>query len=206
MYTTLLRKYRTLQTEVRSKGFLRVAKITVDRVCVYLLSKVYDFPAAWHPPLSMRPYRCTVAGIINQLAPESVCEVGCGLGSILAQLKARELNGYDIDAGVVRAARLIRSGRIHFQQGSIVDVSLPRMDVLVLVNWIHEVSPADLAQQLLPLLPRTRFLLLDAIDPDNDFGYRYKHDFIFLAGVAERLSTTRHPGEGRSFQLFRVNQ
>jgi hypothetical protein len=204
MYQVLLRKFRTLKSEIETRGWLRVGRITLDRAAIFLLARVFDFPPSWHPPLSARPYRRTVAGIINTLEPHTVCEVGCGLGSILVLVKATQRCGYDADAGVIRAARLIRSGRIRFRQGSIADISESGIDVLVLVNWIHEVSPGELAAQLWPQLPRTKYLLLDAIDPDNDFGYRFKHDFAFLAGRAERISTTRHPGEGRSFQLFRV--
>lgn len=204
MLRVVARKAATLRREVQSKGVVRVAKITLDRAAIFLLSKFFSFPASWHPPTSMRPYRITISKVVNELNPSVVCEVGCGLGSILSRLNAPQRIGYDIDPGVVRAARLLRSRGIQFLQGTLDSVSVPRIDVLILVNWIHEINPDNLEQLLVPLLPRTRYLLLDAIDPDNSFGYRYKHDFAFLAGRAERVSVTRHPGEGRSFQLYEV--
>jgi len=201
---TLVRKSKTLRAEVQTKGTLRTARITLDRGVIFLLSRIYRFPAAWHPPTSMRPYRIAVATAINALDPEVVCEVGCGLGSILSRIHAPVRVGYDVSPGVLRAARLLRSGSIDFRSGSIDAVDLPSMDVLVLVNWIHEVSPEDLERMLLPLLPRTRCLMLDAIDADNAFGYRFKHDFAFLDGKARLLSSTRVDGEGRSFRLYEV--
>jgi len=57
---------------------------------------------------------------------------------------------------------------------------------------------------LQPLLPRTRFLLLDAIDTDNPLDYRFKHDFSFLDGKAELVSEARHANEGRRFLLYKV--
>ncbi len=152
----------------------------------------------------MRPYRKVVAEAINALHPGVVCEIGCGLGSILSRLDAPVRIGYDISPGVIRAARLIRTRSIDFRVGSLGDVDVPSMDVLVLVNWIHEVSPGELDAALAPLLPKVRFLMLDAIDPDNAFGYRYKHDFGFLAGKAKHLSTSRDPAEGRGFRLYEI--
>lgn len=204
MLKALTRKTTTLRKEMRSKGALRVMRITFDRICILALSKIFRFPATWHTPTSVRPYRIAIAEIVNALHPSVVCEVGSGLGSILVRLKASQRIGYDIDPGVVRAARLIRNRDIQFLHGTLDSVSLPQIDVLILVNWIHEISPDDLERSLLPLLPRTRYLLLDAIDQDNSFGYRYKHDFAFLSDRAERVSVTRQSGEGRSFQLYKV--
>ena len=89
-------------------------------------------------------------------------------------------------------------------QGDISSVSQPHIDVLILVNWIHEVSPDELGRLIVPLLPRVRYLVLDAIDPDESSGYRFKHDFMFLASRAQRISVTRPPNEGRTFQMFKV--
>lgn len=79
------------------------------------------------------------------------------------------------------------------------------IDVLILINWIYDYSPQQLEAWLAPLLPRTRYLLLDAIDADNPLDYRFKHDFAFLAGKVQLLSEIRPPGEGRQFVLFKVN-
>lgn len=200
----ITRKFNTLISEIEAKGVGRVARVLGDRLIIAILAKMFRFPASWHPPTSMRPYRIAVAKVVSDLHPKIVCEVGCGLGSILTRVNAPRRIGYDISAGVIRAARLIRPGSIEFKQGGLDAVRIPSMDVLILVNWIHEVSPKDLESSLLPLLPRTHYLMLDAIDPDNAFGYRYKHDFAFLVTHAVRRSTTRVEGEGRSFILYEV--
>jgi hypothetical protein len=44
--------------------------------------------------------------------------------------------------------------------------------VLILINWIHEISPAALESTLLSRLPRTRYLVLDAVDRDGPAGGR----------------------------------
>jgi trans-aconitate methyltransferase len=177
----------------------------IDQLALGLLQRCYGFDH-WHTqaPLSARPYRKTIAQVVNALQPECVVEVGCGLGVILSLVKARHRHGYDLDAAAISAARLIRSRSILFSQGDLSSVSEARLDVLILVNWIHDISPDKLSEWLYPLLPRTRYLLLDAIDPDNSSGYRWTHDFSFLRGKANLISKIRSTGEGRSFQLFEV--
>ncbi len=188
-------------------GLTRSIRIAIDKAALRLLQRLYGFNH-WHTesPLSARPYRRTVAGVINALNPDCVVEVGCGLGVVLSLVKARHRYGYDTDAEAIRAARIIRSSSIVFRKGDMRSVDQPTIDVLVLVNWIHEVSPQQLNVWLEPLLPRTRFLLLDAIDLDNPLCYRYSHDFSFLVNKARLISESRTDGEGRRFMLYEVRQ
>lgn len=180
-------------------------RILADRTGLRLLQTAYGFHS-WHAaaPLSARPYRRVVAHLVNALEPRCVVEVGCGLGSILSLVNAPELFGYDVDAGAVRAARLIRGRRISFIQGDMTTVAQSHIDVLILCNWIHEFSPAQLDAWITPLLSRTSYLLLDAIDSDGPEGYRFKHDFSFLGARASRISVSRAPDEGRSFCVYKV--
>jgi hypothetical protein len=200
------RKLGTLRADIHANGYASAFRKLEDRSLVWCLSRLFGFPSAWHPPTSARPYRTLVANQINLLKPRVVCEVGCGLGSILGRVRAERRVGIDISPGVIRAARLIRSREIEFRVGSLKDVDLPAIDVLVLVNWIHEVSPEELEMRVVPLLPSVRYLLLDAIDPENPFGYRYKHDFAFLRDRAELASVAKQAEEGRSFRLFEIKR
>lgn len=195
---------RRLRTAYRM-GLGRAVRIAVDRAALRLLRHLYGFHP-WHTeaPLSARGYRRDVARLVNALHPQTVVEVGCGLGSILSLIDAPVRVGYDLDAGAIRAARAMRSGRIRFVEGDLSAVEETAIDVLILVNWIHELSPAALESALLPLLPRTRYLVLDAVDPDGPAGYAYKHDFAFLQGRARGLSVTRPVNEGRTFRVYEV--
>jgi SAM-dependent methyltransferase len=190
---------------LRRLGLRRAARISIDRFFLSLLRRVFKFHP-WHveAPLSARPYRRLVATIVNRLEPKVVVEAGCGLGAILHLVKAPYRRGYDIDKGAVRAARFLRGRKIVFTSGSLEDVAEDQIDVLILVNWIHELSPENLAALLAPLLSRVRYLLLDAIDPAGPEGYKFKHDFAFLDGKASLISVDRPAGEGRSFRLYEV--
>ncbi|CAJ0888483.1 hypothetical protein AMST5_03881 [freshwater sediment metagenome] len=138
------------------------------------------------------------------LDPTTVIEIGCGLGENLALIQAPQRYGFDVDEGVIKAAQFLRGKEIQFAVGSFSEVMADTIDVLILINWIHELSPSELETQLAPLLLRTRYLLLDAIDKDGPVSYRFKHDFKFLDSISNRLSSRRPANEGRSFNLFEI--
>ena len=192
---------------IRRAGLLQTLRIAKDRLFLKCLGLAFGFDA-WHAeaPTSARPYREDAARIVNELNPLTVVEVACGLGEILSFIQSPHRYGFDIDQGVIKAARLLRGRNIEFQVGSCDAVHLDKFDALILVNWIHEISPESLEACLVPLLPRIKYLLLDAIDADGSVGYRFKHDFSFLKDSAKLLSITRPRNEGRSFQLFEISK
>jgi hypothetical protein len=165
----------------------------------------------WHAsaPYSCRPYKQLVVELANALQPSIAMEVGCGLGDIISRVNAVDRFGIDADLKVIRAARFLHRGRgfwIH-DDGIPIQRIVPQertIDCLIMVNWIHNLDPKRLSELLLPLLPRTRYLILDAIDADGPNSYRYKHDFGVLSEVTRKLSTSRVPGEPRSFIVFEV--
>jgi SAM-dependent methyltransferase len=181
-----------------------------ERIWLRGLRRVFGFDA-WHvsAAYSCRPYKRSVVELVNSLRPVTVVEVGCGLGDILSRVNAAERFGFDIDTAVIRAARFLHPGAARWIRGDTSSISLAipeerRIDCLIMVNWIHTLSPQQLAACILPLLPRTGYLILDAIDPDGPSSYRFKHDFSFLSTFAQRLSSTRAAAEPRSFIVFKV--
>jgi SAM-dependent methyltransferase len=181
-----------------------------ERLWLRGLRLVFKFDA-WHAsaPYACRPYKKRVVDLVNSLAPHTAVEVGCGLGEILSRVIASERFGFDQDDAVIRAARFLHGGGVHWIQAELaaVGTSLPegrRVDCLIMVNWIHNISPQQLEACLLPLVSRTGWLILDAVNRDGPASYRYKHDFAFLAPVAERVSVTPVPGEPRSLIVFKV--
>jgi hypothetical protein len=182
----------------------------IDRLALGGLRLIFRFDR-WHvsAPYSCRPYKKLVVDLANALQPSIVVEVGCGLGDIISRVDAIDRFGIDADLPVIRAARFLHRGRGFWFHGD--GTSIQRVvsggrtiDCLIMVNWIHNVSSEHLADLLLPLLPRTRHLILDAIDADGPNSYRYKHDFGFLSTVARRMSASRVEGEPRSFVVFEV--
>jgi SAM-dependent methyltransferase len=196
----------------RAAALRRVLRCRIDRVWLAALRTVFEFDS-WHvsAPFSCRPYKGQVVELANSLQPKTVVEVGCGLGDILRRISARERFGFDTDSGVIRAARFLHRSSAHWIQGDAACVgnAVPidrSIDCLIMVNWIHNLSPQELAAVLLPLLGRTHFLILDAIDINGPETYKHKHDFRFLSGFTQRVSVVRPANEPRSLILFEVKR
>jgi len=188
----------------------RVIRCRLHRMGLGILRSVIPFDA-WHAnsPYSCRPYKKVVVDIVNSLQPDTVVEVGCGLGDILSRVRARERFGFDIDSAAIRAARLLHPGRVRWivEEAATIGRHMPlgtRIGCLIMVNWIHNLRPEQLAACVLPLLPRTDYLLLDSIVPHAPPSYRYHHQFEFLSGVAKSVSRASVPGEPREFVLYKV--
>lgn len=188
-------------------GLVRLVRCRLELLWLSVLQRHFGFDP-WHAlaPYPCRSYKKVVVDIVNRLAPATVVEIGAGLGELLAHIDAPQRLGYDIDPAVVRAARFLHRRGITFVRGDATQVIDSPIDVLILVNWIHNLSADELSELLEPLMPRTTYLLLDAIDLDGPSSYRYKHTFDFLSGNADLVSVTRAPDEPRSFHLFRVKQ
>jgi SAM-dependent methyltransferase len=181
-----------------------------ERVWLNAVRQVFGFDA-WHAsaPYTCRPYKKRVVELANTLHPHTVVEVGCGLGDIVSRIDAQCRYGLDLDPRVIRAARFLHAAGVEWVAGTSAALdellaSLTFIDCLIMVNWIHNVSPEDLAAQLEPLLPKTRYLILDSVDQDAPASYRVRHDFAFLDGKAVQLAAARVPGEPRRFLLFKT--
>jgi len=201
----MIGKLRRRYDLYRQRGLLRSLKGERDIAILSVFCLVFGFPR-WHAqsPTSLRSYRIGLAAMINAVRPQFVIEVGCGLGAILARVEARQRIGYDVDSRVIRAARFLRSRAIHFRTGGFEAVSDPVIDVLVAVNWPHDFSAEQLEHWLMPLLTRTRYLLLDRIQSSSPTPYHHYHDFAFLSGYAKPIRIETLPENHPPFILFEV--
>ena len=200
----MIKKYINKIKTLKRLGLDKAIRIIIEQLILRILSKIFKFDS-WHvyASITARPYRLSLSQIVNELNEKTVVEVGCGLGEILIRIKAENIYGLDIDYGVIKAAKFLHGSKVKFIHGGLEDIKLSRVDVLILVNWIHEISPTDLEEQLTPILSRTKYLLMDALDSDVP---GYKHDFHFLHSKTELLLNQRTENEKRSFILFKVKQ
>jgi SAM-dependent methyltransferase len=183
----------------------------LERAWLTALRGVFRFDA-WHArsPYACRPYKRRVVELANSLHAHTVVEIGCGLGEIVSRVKAQRRFGLDVDPRAIRAARFLHPRRIVWLAGTadMLDRQLEQVasiDCLIMVNWIHNLSSDELAAVLAPLLPRTQYLILDAVDSEAPGSYRFRHDFAFLTGLATQLTAIRVPEEPRRFLLFRAS-
>jgi SAM-dependent methyltransferase len=150
-----------------------------------------------------RPYKLYLAKILNELNSSLVVEIGCGLGEILLHLKANRRKGFDIDKGAIKYLNFINKDRAEFYLGSFNEVKDLSIDVLILVNWIHELHPEYLKEQILIIQSKCRYILLDKIDSSAPNTYKYKHNFDYLEDLSLECKVFRYENEPRSFLLFR---
>ena len=192
---------------IRRRGVGRSVRTAGDQIVLGLLRRRFGFHP-WHAtsPTSARPYRREVAALVDTLKPGVVVvvEVGCGLGAILARVRAPVRVGYDNDGGAIRAARLIRSRAIRFVEGDFTSVTERDIDVLIAVNCLHDFAPDRVAEWIVPLLGRTRFLLIDRIDPASPTRYAHYHDFAFLDGRSKLVSADQFGEDFREFLLYEI--
>lgn len=174
-----------------------------------ILRAVYRFDP-WHAanPAGCRPYKRHVAEVANSLNPCSVMEVGCGLGEILVQIRARRRIGVDPERGVLRAARLLHpASGVHWMHGDLLllqSISGP-IDLLLAIGWVHGVSPQELERLIVPHAHRIKYILVDAFNSDES-PYPFKHDFAFLERMAERIHVSTPVDDPvRRYMVFQVN-
>lgn len=85
--------------------------------------------------------------------PKSICEVGCGAGGVLAELRRvfpdTALFGYDIAPGAAQFWPRHESANIHFEMGDFFELSRRFFDVLLLLDVIeHLQDPFDFIGRL----------------------------------------------------------
>jgi hypothetical protein len=201
----LVGKSLRLGPSASAYALARRARITLDTAVLQLLRLLFGFHP-WHArsPSSARPYCKQLAELVSRLGPNSVIEVGCGLGAILSRVKAERRCGYDTDAGVIRTARLFHGRSVQFINGSFEQISDTRIDVLIAVNCLHDFPPEQVECWIAPLLPVVRYLLVDAIKPGSPGGYRYYHDFGFLDGKVREMFIGEFGEPSRRFILYQV--
>lgn len=162
----------------------------------------------WHVSATYwcRRYKREAVRLANSIGPASVCEVGCGLGEIVARVTAVQRYGLDADGHVVSAAKKLNP-KVVFTCGTVHDIvklgSNP-VDLVIALNWLHGLD----AKEFLDLFGAhlqsgaIRYLLLDELT--HPVFPQVKHDFrLTLRGLADVVATST-ADSARRLVLIRV--
>jgi cyclopropane fatty-acyl-phospholipid synthase-like methyltransferase len=115
-----------------------------------------------------------------------MAEIGCGIGHIVRNIRCEKKTGYDIDEHVLNAAKFLSLWRIRENfEFKIFEFPLDNLegtyDLIVMVNWIHEVNPDVLRQNFEKYfrnnLNRDGTVILDTVQDKN---YTHNHNIDFL--------------------------
>lgn len=205
--------FRAFSRALTRFGVIGMCRCIGSRLFFHSIRQFFGFNA-WHcsGTFSCRAYKQRVVDLANQLAPRRVVDIGCGLGEVLVRINAKDRIGFDVDSRVVRAAQWLHGSKAAFFTASleenekIANSTGEAADVLIMVNWIHELPPQDLIRMLNALLARIkiRFLIVDGIFPDIP-GYRYHHG-IDVLNFFGRITITSDADEVRKLYLLELRQ
>lgn len=182
---------------------ISIIRCFASRLYLKILQKIFKFDS-WHVMGNMncRTYKREALILTELISPASVVELGCGLGDLVSNVKAVKKIGIDISSAAINAARYINGGKCEFIVGSFDQVEKYSADLLIMVNWIHDVSPEILNEKFQSFANKYRYLLVDVITV-NRSEYKYKHDFdkINLIGrLVKKVDCGKR--EGRSLLLY----
>jgi SAM-dependent methyltransferase len=114
--------------------------------------------------LLTRRFMATLVGLVQQVAPCSVLDVGCGEGMVLRQLEALGsrfvLHGLDVDVELLEVGKTIAPGA-RYLRGSIYHLPLPRQsyDLVVCTEVLEHLQAPEEALAELARVAR-RYCLL----------------------------------------------
>ncbi len=113
---------------------------------MYTSGEYLEKNPAWHVEES--PWKAKqVLRMLGQshLHPQSVCEVGCGVGEILHQLQATMDDncmfwGYDISPQALELARKRENERLHFKLADITQEKEAAFDILLIIDVLEHLE------------------------------------------------------------------
>ena len=152
----------------------------MDILYLKALRFIYKFDS-WHAvsSYSCRKYKKQLIEIINNIENKNIVtvEIGCGLGDIISRVDSENRFGFDFDMGATKASSILHKNTV-FSNGSFEDVVLlnKNIDLLILVNWIHNISMKELEYniELIDSNNRIKFIIVDEVFKSIK-GYKYHH-------------------------------
>jgi hypothetical protein len=138
----------------------------------------------WHIATTYnKDYSNSVIQYLNDLSNrhDSIAEIGCGTCDILRSVKYEKKDGYDVDARVLIVAKILNIlffSKINLKKYDFVHTSskIWKYDVVVLINWTHEVEFYILKDRLNDILNGMNDGGRIVIDMVTSKDYKYNHD------------------------------
>jgi hypothetical protein len=157
----------------------------------------------WHvASLQKKEYALSIIDFLNtekDLNRKKVVEIGSGLGDIIRNLEFEYKLALDIEANALKANRFlslfVNRGRGLFKTNtfSFPDSKLEgKFDVIILVNWIHNISPSCLQAEISDYfnfhLNPSGIIVFDIVDdPSYQFNHTVENLTSKLSGKSSRV-------------------
>lgn len=163
------------------------------RKCLTLLQRRYRFQDWNLSPINERPYAREIVRFMQRYGKENkirtIVEIGCGMGSIIGNIEnCRTRIGIDADSKSISVARKLHPF-VKFYKGSFDSVSVGKIDCLIMVNFIHQISEDILADRVQALLKKSQveLVVFDTFENNQGTEYLYSHRGEYLLQGKYRL-------------------
>tara|TARA_B100001063_G_C16735352_1_gene541686 strand:+ start:424 stop:1050 length:627 start_codon:yes stop_codon:yes gene_type:complete len=200
-----------------NKVFKKLKILGYQNFCFCFFSKIYLKIISlffnvnkWHvnTPYYCRTYKIKVVEIVNNLNPNIVFEIGCGIGDIINKITSDVRVGIDIDENIINLAKFLNKKTI-FQVGSFNNIKNfnenKKIDVIIAVNWLHGIE-SKLISQIFKNLDKdviSKYIIVDQLKKSNDKQYSHRFDEI-LGNKYKRFLTFEKDGdETRNILVFK---
>ena len=182
------------------------------RIQLRYLCWKYNFDK-WHAtaPYECRPYKWEAVSLSNTITPESVLEVGCGLGDIVSRIEAKEKFGCDLDDNALFIANKLCEDTKFFYSSLEDDtkifnnISLKNLDLIVLINWPHLMPWKEIKNCVENLKEKIniKYLLIDGI-LDTHKNYRFHHGRNQMLDLGKIKEEKKSSDLTRTFYLLEL--
>ncbi len=149
----------------------------------------------WHcSPVNRKPYALEIIETLEEMLEAGtigsgyIVEVGCGRGDIIGNIRYGKRIGIDIDPHAISAAKFLHPD-MTFIEGEIDAIPVDNIDALIMVGWLHGISPEIVHEWLCPVLPKTKIFIFDVFLDEyenplsgyvDENSHAYTHDGQFL--------------------------
>lgn len=175
----------------------------------YILYIIFRFHK-WHilSNIHFSCYKNIVVYVANYIVkPESVVEMGCGLGEIISRINSPKLVAIDNDDKVLKAAAFIniRNGIEYRCQDLRILQSIEIFDLLILVNFTDSIEPENLKNYLMPYILRAnnKFIIID--ETIKIIERKFNHNLLSIfPNNLEQILRIRCTQSGRFIVLYKI--
>ena len=160
----------------------------INALILVLIRKYYNYNS-WHDSFfSDRPYAQKIVAHLNKRQKrDALLEVGCGTGDMLRRLTFKKKYGFDYEMQALKGLRFLSlfynaGGKIKLMKFNFnKDKIYKSYDAIILVNWIHEIDPEILKQQIEKIFYRNLNsggeIIIDTLRNQN---YKHNHSIDSL--------------------------
>jgi O-antigen biosynthesis protein len=123
-------------------------------------------PYTWSNPAWTRFFGSVAEYIVEQFAPKTALDAGCGLGFLVGALRERGVDAQGFDVSEYAIAQVPDHLRPFCRLGSVTEAIDGRFDLITCIEVLEHL-PSDLAQQALDNLTRHSDLIVFSSTPDD---------------------------------------